>query len=152
MFAKIKAGFLLFDSLLIHVDIIKMELNFKPKMVGSSLMDLWHSKTHKHSSLTRCMSILTITRALWHIAGPGSIDCTVSCQQTGRIVALSASVGNGFGKGQPIMDQDLGVSWSSRVSTGDHWKQEQPQQGHQQLFTQIDFSLPLFCNCSFFVL
>lgn len=71
------------------------------------------------------MSEMTITGALRHIASPGPIDCTVSHQQASRIVALSASVGNGSGKGQPIMDQDLGVSWRSRVSTGDHWKQEQ---------------------------
>lgn len=75
------------------------------------------------------MSEMLITGALWHIAGPGPIDCTVSCQQAGRIVALSASVGNGSGKRQAIMDLDLGISWSSRVSTGDHWKE-----GGEQLF------------------
>lgn len=79
------------------------------------------------------MSEITITGALWHIAGPGPVNCTVSRQQASRIVALSASIGNGSGKGEPIMDQDLRVSWSSRVSTGDHWKQG--QQGDQQLFT-----------------
>lgn len=81
------------------------------------------------------MSGITITGALRHIAGPGPVDCTVSRQQAGRIVALSARVGNGSGEGQPIMDQDLGVSWSSRVSTGDHCKQG------QQIFTYLDFKL-----------
>lgn len=91
------------------------------------------------------MSEILITGALWHIAGPGPIDSTVSCQQAGRIVALSASVGNGSGKRQAIMDLDLGISWSSRVSTGDDWKE-----GGEQLFIWTLIYLLLFCECRIF--
>lgn len=96
------------------------------------------------------MSEITITGALRHIAGPGPVDCTVSRQQASRIVALSASVRNGSGKGQPVMDQDLGVSWSSRVSTGDHWKQGQNNKGtnNYSLIWTLNY-LIIFCNCGF---
>lgn len=121
-----------------------MELHSELKLetlVPARWIHLWSGENCcEHPSLTTFTSGITLTGALRHVAGPGPVDCTVSRQQAGRIVALSARVGNGSGEGQPVMDQDLGVSWGSRVSTGDHCKQgQQQQQEHQQLFTHLDF-------------
>lgn len=100
----------------------KPELNRETGNAGYSMLgaSLEQETCRSYPPPTRFMSEMLITGALWHIASPGPVDCTVSRQQAGRIVALPASVGDGSGKRQPIMDQDLCISWSSGVSTGDH--------------------------------
>uniref|UniRef100_A0A3P9BW50 Uncharacterized protein n=1 Tax=Maylandia zebra TaxID=106582 RepID=A0A3P9BW50_9CICH len=43
-------------------------------------------------------------------------------QESSRVVALPASVSDGSGKSQAIVNEDLGIPWSSWISTRNHCK------------------------------
>uniref|UniRef100_A0AAX7SUK2 Uncharacterized protein n=1 Tax=Astatotilapia calliptera TaxID=8154 RepID=A0AAX7SUK2_ASTCA len=57
-----------------------------------------------------------------HVASPSPVNSAVPGQESSRVVALPASVSDGSGKSQAIVNEDLGIPWSSWISTRNHCK------------------------------